>query len=58
MEQGLRPVVVKKYNHYANHGSIPDDKVHILKCDFATETINQKGDREIPYIHVQKEDWR
>ena len=40
--QGLRSVVVKKYNHHANHGSIPDDKVNILKRDFGTETINQK----------------
>ena len=28
-EQGLRSVVVKKYNHRANHGSVPDDKVNI-----------------------------
>ena len=41
-EQGLRSVVVKKYSHHANHGSIPDDKVNILKRDFGTETINQK----------------
>ncbi len=55
--QGLRPVVVKKYNHHANHGSIPDDKVNILKRDFRTETINQKWCTDITYIHVQKEGW-
>ena len=41
-EQGLRSVVVRKYNHRANHGSVPDNKVNILKRDFETETINQK----------------
>ena len=51
-EQGLRSVVVKKYNHHANHGSIPDDKVNILKRDFRTETINQKWCTDITYIHV------
>ena len=56
-EQGLRSVVVKKYNHHANHGSIPDDKVNILKRDFGTETINQKWCTDITYIHVQKEGW-
>ena len=56
-EQGLRSVVVKKYSHHANHGSIPDDKVNILKRDFRTETINQKWCTDITYIHVQKEGW-
>ena len=56
-EQGLRSVVVKKYSHHANHGSIPDDKVNILKRDFGTETINQKWCTDITYIHVQKEGW-
>ncbi len=56
-EQGLRSVVVKKYNHHADHGSIPDDKVNILKHDFRTETINQKWCTDITYIHVQKEGW-
>ena len=55
--QGLRSVVVKKYSHHANHGSIPDDKVNILKRDFGTETINQKWCTDITYIHVQKEGW-
>ena len=55
--QGLRSVVVKKYSHHANHGSIPDDKVNILKRDFRTETINQKWCTDITYIHVQKEGW-
>ena len=54
-EQGLCFVVVKKYNHHANHGSIPDDKTNILKCDFMAETINQKWCTDITYIHVQKE---
>ena len=56
-EQGLRSVVVKKYSHHANYGSIPDDKVNILKRDFETETINQKWCTDITYIHVQKEGW-
>ena len=56
-EQGLRPIVVKKYNHHANHGSIPDDKKNILEPDFGTEAINQKWCTDITYIHVQKEGW-
>lgn len=52
-EQRLRSVVVKKYNHHANHGSIPDDKVNILKRDFETETINQKCGKQIN-IEVQR----
>ncbi len=56
-EQGLRSVVVKKYSHHANHGSIPDDKVNILERDFGTETINPKWCTDITYIHVQKEGW-
>ena len=56
-EQGLCSVVVRKYNHRANHGSIPDNKVNILKRDFETETINQKWCTDITYIHVQKEGW-
>ena len=55
--QGLRSVVVKKYNHHANHGTVPDDKENILKRDFETETINQKWCTDITYIHVQKEGW-
>ncbi len=53
-EQGLRSVVVKKYNHHANHGSVSDDKANILNRDFGTETINQKRCTDITYIHVQK----
>jgi putative transposase len=56
-EQGLRSIVVKKYNHHANHGSIPEDKKNILRRDFGTETINQKWCTDITYIHVQKEGW-
>lgn len=54
-EQGLCSVVVKKYNHHANHGSVPDDKENILKRNFETETVNQKWCTDITYIHVQKE---
>jgi len=54
-KQGLRSVVVKKYNHHASHGTVPDDKENILKHDFETETINQKWCTDITYIHVQKE---
>ena len=56
-EQGLRSVVVKKYNHNANHGAVPDDKVNILGRDFEAETINQKWCTDITYIHVLKEGW-
>ncbi len=56
-KQGLRSVVVKKYNHHANHGTVPDYKENILKRDFETETINQKWCTDITYIHVQKEGW-
>ena len=56
-EQGLRSVVVKKYNYHASHGSIPDDKENILRRDFGTETINQKWCTDTTYIHVQKEGW-
>ena len=41
-EQGLRSAAVKKYSRHADHGSIPDDKVNILKRDFGTETISPK----------------
>ena len=56
-KQGLRSVVVKKYNHHANHGSVPDDKENILKRDFSADTVNQKWCTDITYIHVQKEGW-
>ena len=56
-QQGLRSVVVKKYNHHANHGAIPDDKANILKRDFTARTINQKWCTDITYIHVLKEGW-
>ena len=56
-EQGLRSVVAKKYNHHANHGTVPDNKDNILKREFEAETINQKWCTDITYIHVQKEGW-
>jgi len=56
-EQGLRSIVVKKYNHHANHGTIPNDKMNILKRNFKAETINQKWCTDITYIHVLKEGW-
>ena len=40
--QGLRSVVVKKYNHKANQGKVPDDKENVLNRDFKADTINQK----------------
>jgi len=55
--QGLRSIVVKKYNHHADHGTVPDDKMNILKRDFEAETINQKWCTDITYIHVLKEGW-
>lgn len=55
--QGLRSVVVKKYNHHANYGTVPDDKKNILDRNFKAETINQKWCTDITYIHVLKEGW-
>ena len=56
-EQGLRSIVVKKYKHHASHGTIPNDKVNILKRDFEADTIHQKWCTDITYTHVQKERW-
>lgn len=56
-KQELRSVVVKKYNHQANKGTIPDDKENLLKRDFHAETINRKWCTDITYIHVLKEGW-
>ncbi len=39
-EQELRSIVVKKYNHHANHGAVSDGKVNIQKRNFEAETIN------------------
>lgn len=55
--QGLRSVVVKKYNHHANHGTVPDNKKNILERNFEAESINQKWCTDITYIHVLKEGW-
>lgn len=55
--QGLRSVVVKKYNHHANHGRVPDNKENILDRNLEAETINQKWCTDITYIHVLKEGW-
>lgn len=55
--QGLRSIVVKKYNHHANHGTVPEDKVNILKRNFEAETINHKWCTDITYIYVLKEGW-
>ena len=57
VKQGLRSVVVKKYNRHANCGAVPDDKANILGRDFEAETIHQKWCTDITYIHVQKEGW-
>lgn len=38
--QGLCSVVVKRYNHRANYGSVPDNKENILNRDFTADTIN------------------
>ena len=34
-EQGLRSILVKKYNHHANHGLVPDNKTNILPEPFS-----------------------
>ena len=54
---GIRSVVVKKYNHKANQGKVPDDKKNILKRDFSAATINEKWVTDITYIHVLREGW-
>ena len=56
-EQGLRSIVVKKYNHHANHGAVPDGKENILGRNFDAETINKKWCTDITYIYAQKEGW-
>lgn len=55
--QGLRSVVIKRYNHHANNGKIPNDKENILSKDFSTTTINEKWVTDITYVHVLKEGW-
>lgn len=55
--QELRSKVVKKYNHHANKGAIPDDKENILDRNFKADTINQKWCTDITYIQVLKEGW-
>ena len=53
----IRSVVVRKYNHKANNGKVPDDKENILNRDFTTTTINEKWVTDITYIHVLNEGW-
>jgi len=55
--QGLRSVVVKRYNHKSHQGKVPDEKENVLNRDFKAETINQKWVTDITYIHVLKEGW-
>lgn len=55
--QGLRSVVVKKYHHHANHGTVPANKENILNRNFKAESTNQKWCTDITYIHVLKEGW-
>lgn len=55
--QELRSVVVKKYNHKANQGKVPDGKENILNRSFKAETVNQKRVTGITYIYVLKEGW-
>ncbi|WP_244325014.1 hypothetical protein [Sporofaciens musculi] len=38
-------IVVKKYNHHANHGSIPEDKKNILRRDFGRRPSTRNGVR-------------
>lgn len=53
----IRSVVVKKYNHKANQGQVPDDKENILNRDFSANSINEKWVTDITYIHVLNEGW-
>ena len=56
-KQGLRSVVVKKYNPKADRGTVPEGKKNILDRDFHADTINQKWCTDITYVHVLKEGW-
>ena len=55
--QGLRSLVVRKYNYKVNQGKVPDTKENILNRDFTAETINQKWVTDITYIYVLREGW-
>lgn len=55
--QQLRSKAVKKDNHHANKGTVPDDKENIRNREFKADTINQKWCTDITYIHVLKEGW-
>jgi len=55
--QGLRSIVIKRYNRHANNGKIPNDKENILSRDFSTSTMNEKWVTDITYVHVLKEGW-
>lgn len=50
-------MVVRTYNHKANHGNVLDDKENVLKRDFTTKRVNEKWVTDITYIHVLKEGW-
>ena len=52
VKQGLRSVVVKKYNRHANCGAVPDDKANILGRDFEAETIHQEWCTDITCISL------
>ncbi|WP_242647803.1 IS3 family transposase [Lacrimispora saccharolytica] len=56
VKNGLRSVVVKKYNHHSSKNNIPE-KENILNRHFEADTINQKWCTDITYIHVLKEGW-
>ncbi len=45
--------MVRKCNHQADHGDIPDNKMNILKRKSFTRTSTPDS----TYIHLQKERW-
>lgn len=53
----IRSVVVKKYNHKANQGKVPDNEENILNRGFLASSINEKWVADITYIHVVNGGW-
>lgn len=39
VRQGLRSVVMRKYNHQANHGTAPDDKENLQENLIASKDV-------------------
>lgn len=55
-KQGLRSIVVKKYNHHSSKAPV-GERENVLNREFEATSINQKWVTDITYIHVLKEGW-